>query len=569
VTAAAVASVGAALTGATRTSSPVPVPSGVVSGDVVLVYLYLEDSGAVTAPAGFTELVFTPAPEVTGAVNRQRVWWKRATGADSGTYAFTHASTWTSGAALRVTGAVGSGTPVEVLASAQSATAGTLTPTLSATTAGGDRLLVFGATVRNSSEWSPPTDFTEQFDPPGDEVLIATKAQAAAGATGPLTASSSSSASHTATLLAVVPVSVSSDTAAPSAPSNLVATATGPSTIALTWDPATDNVAVAGYTVSRGGTTVATGITTTSYGDSGLSAATAYSYTVTAQDTAGNSSAASNTASATTGAAVPASLTVTPTPEPGATPPRMRLNVADTRTTPASLVTVLRINPDGTTAPVRTPDGGPLALTVSGTSRTGLLYDYEAPYGVAVSYTTAEASGTVSAAVTVDAAQVWLVHPGLPSVSMPLELLVGSLDEETWDVQQGVFWPMGREFPIVHTDGRRKAPAGSVTAQITSVEELRYLRALTADTSTLLLNIPAYLDFGVDTRYIAVGPVKVRRPSSIGSDPLRAVDLPFQVVDRPVGGTQAQRTLASFTVYPTLAALSAAYPDLAALAAGP
>jgi chitodextrinase len=438
-----------------------------------------------------------------------------------------------------------------------------------ATTAGGDRLLVFGATVRNSSEWSPPTDFTEQFDPPGDEVLIATKAQAAAGATGPLTASSSSSASHTATLLAVVPVSVSSDTTAPSAPSNLVATATGPSTIALTWDPATDNVAVAGYTVSRGGTAVATGITTTSYGDSGLSAATAYSYTVTAQDAAGNSSAASNTASATTGAAVPASLTVTPTPEPGATPPRMRLNVADTRTTPASLVTVLRINPDGTTAPVRTPDGGPLALTVSGTSRTGLLYDYEAPYGVAVSYTTAEASGTVSAAVTVDAAQVWLVHPGLPSVSMPLELLVGSLDEETWDVQQGIFWPMGREFPIVHTDGRRKAPAGSVTAQITSVEELRYLRALTADTSTLLLNVPAYLDFGVDTRYIAVGPVKVRRPSSIGSDPLRAVDLPFQVVDRPVGGTQAQRTLASFTVYPTLAALSAAYPDLAALAVGP
>ncbi|MFC4586970.1 fibronectin type III domain-containing protein, partial [Sphaerisporangium corydalis] len=62
----------------------------------------------------------------------------------------------------------------------------------------------------------------------------------------------------------------------------------------------TDNVAVTGYQVHRGDTIVnATGTTTTI---TGLTPATAYTFTVTARDAAGNNSPASNAVSVTTSA---------------------------------------------------------------------------------------------------------------------------------------------------------------------------------------------------------------------------------------------------------------------------
>ncbi|MFB7947538.1 cellulose binding domain-containing protein, partial [Kitasatospora phosalacinea] len=80
------------------------------------------------------------------------------------------------------------------------------------------------------------------------------------------------------------------DTTAPTAPTNLAATTTS-SSASLTWGASTDNVGVTGYNVYRGGTLVGS-TTSTSYTDSGLSASTAYSYTVKAKDAAGNLSAA-------------------------------------------------------------------------------------------------------------------------------------------------------------------------------------------------------------------------------------------------------------------------------------
>ena len=89
------------------------------------------------------------------------------------------------------------------------------------------------------------------------------------------------------------------DTTAPTAPSGLVSTGTTSSSVSLSWTASTDNVAVTGYDVYRGTTKVGTS-TSTTYTDSGLTASTAYSYTVKAHDAAGNVSAASNSVSATT-----------------------------------------------------------------------------------------------------------------------------------------------------------------------------------------------------------------------------------------------------------------------------
>lgn len=259
-------------------------------------------------------------------------------------------------------------------------------------------------------------------------------------------------------------------------------------------------------------------------------------------------------------------VTVTPTVELSTgygDPPRVQLDVADTGS--LTEVTVTRLNPDGRTVPVRTEDGGPLPLS----SGVGLVYDYEPWFGQPATYSTLENPSTMSSPVTVGETQAWLINPGVPEISMPIDFYVGSFAEEEWGVRQGIFWPMGRETPVVQSDGVLRAPASSVTVVIDTPDELTRLKTLLRDAGTLLLNVPPSLGLGVDTAYISVGAPRNRRISDIGSDPHRAVDLPYLVVDRPAGGTQAERTLVDLLAYPSLASLAAAYDTLFDVLAGP
>ncbi|MGW0938398.1 glycoside hydrolase family 6 protein [Streptomyces sp. NPDC002666] len=91
------------------------------------------------------------------------------------------------------------------------------------------------------------------------------------------------------------------DTQAPTAPTGVTVTAKTSGSVSLSWTASTDNTGVTGYDVFRDGVKVGSS-TTTSYTDSGLSASTAYNYTVKAKDAAGNVSAASSALSATTSA---------------------------------------------------------------------------------------------------------------------------------------------------------------------------------------------------------------------------------------------------------------------------
>ncbi|WP_304413446.1 fibronectin type III domain-containing protein, partial [Cellulomonas sp. A375-1] len=82
-------------------------------------------------------------------------------------------------------------------------------------------------------------------------------------------------------------------------PTGLTAGTVTETSVALSWTASTDNVGVVGYDVYRGTTKVGSA-TGTTYTDTGLTAATAYSYTVRAKDAAGNVSAASSALSVTT-----------------------------------------------------------------------------------------------------------------------------------------------------------------------------------------------------------------------------------------------------------------------------
>jgi chitodextrinase len=96
------------------------------------------------------------------------------------------------------------------------------------------------------------------------------------------------------------------DTTAPTVPQGLTATAVSWSTVDLAWSASTDDVSVAGYRVYRNGSQIGSSATT-SYTDTTTLPGTSYSYTVSAYDPAGNSSAQSGAASVTTPAAPPPS----------------------------------------------------------------------------------------------------------------------------------------------------------------------------------------------------------------------------------------------------------------------
>lgn len=99
------------------------------------------------------------------------------------------------------------------------------------------------------------------------------------------------------------------DTTPPTVPTSLAVAGVSSSTVSLVWISSTDNVGVAGYSIFRAGVLIGTS-STASYTDPGLAPSTTYSYTVSAYDAAGNSSAQTAAVSATTAALVTQGPTV-------------------------------------------------------------------------------------------------------------------------------------------------------------------------------------------------------------------------------------------------------------------
>jgi hypothetical protein len=128
------------------------------------------------------------------------------------------------------------------------------------------------------------------------------------------------------------PSGLTPDVTAPSAPSNLQADAVSSTRIDIAWAASTDNVGVTGYQIERcqgsgcSDFAALTTVTATSYSNTGLSAATSYSYRVRATDLAGNPSGYSNTATDTTVSGTPATITFKQTNS--AVPPNPQTSVA-------------------------------------------------------------------------------------------------------------------------------------------------------------------------------------------------------------------------------------------------
>ena len=151
------------------------------------------------------------------------------------------------------------------------------------------------------------------------------------------------------------PVGPPADTTPPTVPAGLTATALSSTEIQVSWTASTDATGVGGYRVFRdGGVTAIGNVTATTFTDTGLTPATAYSYTVVAFDTAtvANVSAASAAASATT--------------QPLVTPPAGPVRIATQRVFPALTFTkahsMLRVPHDTSRWVVVNQDGTVVAF---------------------------------------------------------------------------------------------------------------------------------------------------------------------------------------------------------------
>src|SRR5216117_226377 len=168
------------------------------------------------------------------------------------------------------------------------------------------------------------------------------------------------------------------DTIAPSTPTGLRALAASSSRINLSWSAATDNVGVIRYGVYRDGVRIAY-IPGTSYANTGLSAATTYSYTVAAYDAAGNASAQSSAASATTKAPLDTQAPSIPTNLAATVVSASRIDLAWSPATDNVGVTGYRVYVNGTLLLSSSSTSVQITELLAGGTRSFTVAAFDAP----------------------------------------------------------------------------------------------------------------------------------------------------------------------------------------------
>jgi hypothetical protein len=212
----ALVATGAYLTEGNSASAAIAVPAGVAANDIVLVLLYLETTATITPPTGFTQLGRQSA---TGAQDHDSVvFWKRTTGADTGTYTFSWTgSVWRTGFAVALRNVATSGTPVDdYLGNTSGGATTTNSPAVSVTTTGTNRMLVWFAASWEVVAWVVPSGYAA-ISPSGAPSSRLTAGadllQSAAGSSGTVQGSGTNSgAAYTKTAHLLALSSLSSST---------------------------------------------------------------------------------------------------------------------------------------------------------------------------------------------------------------------------------------------------------------------------------------------------------------------------------------------------------------------
>ena len=192
---------------ASGTSVSFDKPTGTDTNDIVLVFLYKEDPGVVTPPAGWTEIGHQ---STTGAQDHDtHVFWHRAGAVEGSAYTFSWtANVWRTGFAVTLRGCVTGVSPVDVYnGNTSGSTAVATSPSVSVTTTNADRFLVWFGGTWNYTTWPPPPGFTAIVPPsaPNPNLLAAAYAvQPLAGSSGAVQTTTPESYAKTAHLVALI-----------------------------------------------------------------------------------------------------------------------------------------------------------------------------------------------------------------------------------------------------------------------------------------------------------------------------------------------------------------------------
>lgn len=181
------------------------IPAGTANGKIVIVSMFINVSTTLVTgvPAGFFEVAGSP---VTGGSNKLVKYWKRLTGEDVGTYDFVlDSAQFIEGAAELYNDCVVSGNPFDLdPGTAFDNVNGTVTPEVSTSTNGPDRLIIHTATNWSGGTWTPPDTYTKRLQPPVGLVTTSDKSQPSEGSTGAVTAVATGNDKRTAHIVALI-----------------------------------------------------------------------------------------------------------------------------------------------------------------------------------------------------------------------------------------------------------------------------------------------------------------------------------------------------------------------------
>lgn len=213
------------------------------------------------------------------------------------------------------------------------------------------------------------------------------------------------------------------DTQSPTVPTGLTAAAISSSQINLGWTASIDNTGIASYKIYRdaGATPIATP-TGTTYSDTGLTALTLYSYTVSACDAASNCSAQSLATSTTT---LDGQAPTVPTGLMAVAISSVQINLSWTASTDDVGVTSYKIYQDGGATPIATPTGTSYNDTglISSTTYSYAISACDAagncsPQSITVSTTTPDTEApTVPSNLIAIAVSTWQINLSWPASS--------------------------------------------------------------------------------------------------------------------------------------------------------
>lgn len=175
------------LTGASSAAANVPVPSGAANLDIAVVGIYKESTANITTvPGGFTlKTTLNTSATARGSLY---VFWKRLTGADSGTYNFAWSgSAWRAAASGLWSGRVTSGDPFDgTVGTAESTTSvSTLNVSTSPANANGDAV-GYWTDFTGGNAFTQPTSYSERVDI--DVIGMFSRDTVASGSTGNVSA---------------------------------------------------------------------------------------------------------------------------------------------------------------------------------------------------------------------------------------------------------------------------------------------------------------------------------------------------------------------------------------------